>query len=120
MKPLVVSLKTPGQALDAFEKALKNARLGKLGHGFFISFDSKKDFGRFIRNIDVLMCIINNRPRSVYELSKLVHKDVSNLNKLITFFNSIGALEIKRIIVKGRAVNTPVVGYDTIQFKLAA
>ena len=42
------------------------------------------------------MYIINSKPKSIYELSKICHKDVSNLNKIIKFFNSIGVIEIKK------------------------
>ncbi len=120
MKKLIVSLKNSTEVLNDFKKALKNAKKNKLRSKYEISFDSKQDFNRFIKNIDILMYIINFKPKSVYELSKICHKDVSNLNKIINFFNSIGAVEIKKTKIAGREVHTPIIDYDTIQFKLAA
>ena len=120
MKKLIVSLKNSSEVLNDFTKALKNAKKNKLRSKHEISFDNKRDFNRFIKNIDILMYIINSKPKSVYELSKICNKDVSNLNKIIKFFNSIGVIEIKKTKVAGREVNTPIIDYDTIQFKLAA
>ena len=120
MKKLIVSLKNSSEVLSDFTKALKNAKKNKLRSKHEISFDNKRDFDRFIKNIDILMYIINSKPKSVYELSKICKKDVSNLNKIINFFHSIGVIEIKKTKVAGREVNTPIIDYDTIQFKLAA
>jgi len=120
MKKLIVSLKNSSEVLNDFTKALKNAKKSKLRSKYEISFDNKRDFNRFIKNIDILMYIINSKPKSVYELSKICNKDVSNLNKIINFFHSVGVIEIKKTKVAGREVNTPIIDYDTIQFKLAA
>lgn len=45
--------------------------------------------------------------------------DISNLNKIILIFEEVGILRVKRIKVDGRAVATPVVEYDKIEFNLA-
>jgi len=63
---------------------------------------------------------LTHKPKSVYELAKLVNMDVSNLNKLIVFFETIGAISIKTSIVSGRTVKTPVVEYGHIEFDLKA
>lgn len=44
--------------------------------------------------------------------------DVSNLNKLIDFFEAVGAIKIKSKTVSGRAVKTPIVEYEQIEFDL--
>jgi len=87
MKKLIVSVKSSEESLSDFRKALKSARKGKLKEGHFeLSFDNKKDFDRFVKNIGVLSAILNHKPKSIYELAKIVDQDVSNLNKLIVFF----------------------------------
>ncbi len=122
MKKLIVSLKTSTEVLDDFKSALKNMKkksTGKTSH-YEISFDTKKDFNRFIRNIDLLTHIITFKPKSVYELAKICSMDVSNLNKIIQFFEEAGVIRIKKSKVSGREVRTPIVDYDEIVFKLAA
>ena len=119
MKKLIVSIKSSSESLSDFKKALKKARKGKLkGEHFELSFDNKKDFDRFVKNLGILAAILNHRPKSVYELAKLVDMDVSNLNKLIDFFETVGAIKIKSKTVSGRAVKTPIVEYDQIEFDL--
>lgn len=121
MKQLIVSLKSSTEVLSEFKAALKSARAGKTREPHYeISFDTKKDFDRFIKNIHILSNILTFKPRSVYELAKLSGLDVSNLNKVILFFEEVGAIQIKKEKVDGREVKVPVVDYDRIQFKLKA
>ncbi len=121
MKKLIVSIKSSSQTMSDFKKALKDARNGKLkGDHYEISFDNKKDFDRFAKNLSVLSAILTHKPKSVYELAKLINMDLSNLNKLIIFFESVGAIKIKASQVSGRAVKTPIVEYGQVEFDLNA
>jgi predicted transcriptional regulator len=121
MKRLIVSLKTADELFTGFRRALHKARKNKIKSPHFeISFDNKKGFDRFVRNIDILKYILVYKPKSVYELAKITKIDVSNLNKVILFFEEIGALRVKITTESGRTVKKPVVEYDTIEFKLAA
>ena len=122
MKRLIVSCKTSAQVFDDFKKAAKKVQTGKTKGQteYEVSFDNKGDFNRFVRNIPVLSAIIAFKPRSVYELAKLINTDVSNLNKVIQFFEDIGVVIIKSITVDGRAMKKPHVEYDEVTFRLAA
>lgn len=121
MKHLIVSLKTADEVFVDFKRALKKARKGKVKAPHFeISFDNKKDFDRFVRNLYILKYILIFKPKSVYELAKISKVDVSNLNKVILFFEEVGALKVKTTILAGRTVKMPVVEYDTVEFNLAA
>ena len=121
MKHLIVSLKTSEEVFEDFKKAFRKTKKGavKTPH-FEISFDSKRDFDRFVRNIYILKYILIFKPKSVYELAKITKIDVSNLNKAILFFEEVGALKVRTSKISGRIVKMPVVPYDTVEFKLAA
>lgn len=121
MKHLIISLKTADEMLDDFKKVFRNTKRGvsKSTH-YEISFDNKKDFDRFVQNLHILKNILTFKPKSIYELAKLTKMDVSNLNKVILFFEEVGALKVKTTNVSGRKVKTPVVEYDTVEFNLAA
>jgi predicted transcriptional regulator len=119
MKKLIVSVKSPSQSLAEFKKALKSARNGTLKSDHYeISFDNKKDYERFAKNLSVLSVILTRKPKSIYELAQLIDMDVSNLNKLIAFFESVGAVKIKTSQASGRSVKTPIVEYEQVEFDL--
>jgi predicted transcriptional regulator len=121
MKRLIVSIKSTTDALDGFQKAFRAAKTGRrIEPHYEISFDNKRDFDRFVRNIYILSNILAFKPKSVYELAKVSSLDVSNLNRIILFFEEIGAVKVKEHKVGGRTVKTPVVDYDKIEFDLKA
>lgn len=121
MKKLIISIKSSHESLNDFKKALSQARKGRLKEDHFeISFDNKKDFNKFLKNIEVLSAIVTHKPKSVYDLAKIIGMDVSNLNKVILFFEEIGAIKIQTATVSGRNVKIPVVEYDNIEFDLRA
>lgn len=121
MKHLIVSLKTADEMFSSFKKALRKAKKGKVKDPHFeISFDNKKDFDKFVKNLYILKYILIFKPKSVYDLAKITKIDVSNLNKVILFFEEVGALKVKITTETGRTIKKPVVEYDTIEFNLAA
>jgi predicted transcriptional regulator len=121
MKTLTVSIKSSHEVLHNFSKAFKAVSQKKMkGTHFEISFDNKKDFDRFVKNIGILSLISKLKPNSVYELAKLADMDVSNLNKIILFFEEAGVIKVIRTKVAGRTVAKPVVEYDKIEFDLKA
>lgn len=121
MKRLIVSLKTADEVLDSFKHALHKAKRKKISKPHYeISFDNKKDFDRFVKNIYILKYILIFKPKSIYELAKLAKIDVSNLNKVILFFEEVGAVKVRPTKISGRSVSMPVVEYDTVEFKLVA
>lgn len=122
MKKLVVSCKTADQVFEDFKRVAKAVRRGifKGQAEYEVSFDNKADFNKFVRNIPVLSAIIVFKPRSIYELAKLTDTDVSNLNKVIRFFEEIGVVTIKTMKDAGRTLKQPHVEYDEVTFRLAA
>ena len=120
MKKLIISVKALTQTLNDFERALTRANRGQLRKSphMEVSFNNRKDFERFVRNVSILMSIQQLNPISVNELSKMLNKDQSSLNKLIMFFEKVGVIKILESKVHGRAVKTPKVEYDTIEFRL--
>lgn len=121
MKHLIVSLKAADEIFADFKKAFRaTKRIRNKKPHYEISFDNKKDFDRFVLNLPILKYVLLFKPKSVYELAKIIQMDVSNLNKVILFLEEVGALRVETSTVSGRVVKRPVVEYDTIQFNLAA
>ena len=122
MKTLIISIKSPSEVLEDFKKAYKSAKRGarRKEPYFEISFDSRKSFEKFAKNMHVLSSILIFKPKSVYELAKITGIDVSNLSKIIAFYEEVGALQIEKKRLNGREVNIPIVDYDEIKFDLKA
>jgi predicted transcriptional regulator len=120
MKHLIVSIKTSEEVLNDFKRAYRRAKAARPGNPHYeISFDNQKEFDLFVRNIPILSKILLFKPKSIYELAKILKMDTSNLNKIILFFEEMGAIKLKEQKVSGRSVRTPIVEYDRIKFNLA-
>ena len=121
MKKLIVSMKSTEDMFSDFKKVAKDIKRGKAKNTHYeISFESKKDFNKFVKNISILMVILNFKPHSIYQLAKIADKDLSNIKKIVAFFEEIGALQIKEEKISGRTVKKPVVNYDRVEFDLKA
>jgi len=66
------------------------------------------------------MTIQSLKPASIYELTMLLGKDQSNINKTIAFFEAYGIVKIKESKKNNRTVKRPVVDYQKIEFDLEA
>jgi predicted transcriptional regulator len=106
MKKLIVSVskKKTSEILEEFKTALEKAYAGTLKPHYEISFRDRKDFNRFIENVHVLSSIRALKPHSIYELAKQTDMDLSNLSKIILFFEEQGVVRIKEEVVSGRKV----------------
>ena len=122
MKKLIVSLRTTADAMNDLKKRLRDVKKkkGNVDTHYEISFTDKKDFDRFVKDIDILRAIQVFKPQSIYDLARLLQKDTANLNRLIKFFDDIGAITIKKQESSGRMQNKPVVNYTKIEFDLSA
>ena len=120
MKKLVVSMKSTEKMFSEFKKKAKQISSSKVSAPahYEISFESKRDFKKFISNISVLISILNLKPKSIYQLATMTNKDISNMKKIINFFEEVGAIRIEQKKVNGRIIKTPIVDYKKIEFHL--
>jgi len=121
VKKLIVSVKTPGEALHDFVRVCKSVQERKAkGVHRELAFDSRKAFDRFVSNLVILSQIAALKPRSVYELAKATGRDISNLNKVVIFLEEVGVIRVRKSVANGRRIKTPIVDYDRIEFRLRA
>ncbi len=122
MKKLIISMKSNKQIFSDAKKVMNSIKDGKklrTTH-YEISFESKKDFHKFVKNLHVLMFILNDSPSSIYEFAQISNMNVSNLRRIISFFELVGAIRIEENVISGRSVKKPVVDYQKIEFNLKA
>ncbi len=66
----------------------------------------------------VLKTIKQNQPSSIYELAKILRRDVKNTFNDVQFLAGVGLIELKKS-KQGREKTTPVVSYDRIRLEIA-
>ena len=118
---LVVCYRKPFESLDRFVETYNRLKEGEeVEPHFSIGFSDRESLTKFIKNLDVIMTIKNEKPKSIYELAKIMGRDQSNLNKLIKFFERFEIIEVKEEKINNRIVRRPIVNYEKIEFDLSA
>ena len=84
-----------------------------------ITFHSIDQFRKVMTNkrIELLKVIKHKKPKSVYELAKLVNRSVDNVNNDVRFLEQLGFIETEKI-KNGRHKLTPSVDFDKIEIEL--
>ncbi len=122
MKKLIISIKSRKDFMADAKNAMKLIKARKFPKEthYEISFEDQKDFNKFLKNISLLSLILIHSPESIYELANLANKDISNLRRIISFFEKIGVIKIKESVISGRKVKKPFVEYQKVEFDLRA
>src|SRR3990170_1491068 len=110
------------------EDVLSNARevMKKLERGEKVKkesgiyFENLEAFRRALteRRLEMLHVIKGNHPSSVYELAKMLDRDIKNVNMDLEYLREVGLVEIKRSKEKRERV-IPEVNYDAIELLVA-
>ncbi len=84
-----------------------------------ISFESLGVMRKFITDerLRILKTIKKYHPSSVYELAKILKRDIKNVSNDVNYLESIELLEVKKTN-KGRSKSTPLVKYDKILLEI--
>ena len=67
--------------------------------------------------IRLLKSIAKHKPKSIYELSKIVNRDLKNVNDDIKLLSELGLLELKKIKTDKERLE-PVIEYDRIMIEI--
>jgi predicted transcriptional regulator len=84
-----------------------------------ISFDSIDDMRKVLtaQRLKVLKTIKKERPASIYELAKLLHRDKKNTFDDVQFLAEMGLVELKKTR-EGREKTAPTVNYERILLEI--
>lgn len=102
-----------GNARDVMKKLERGEKVKKESG---IYFENLKAFRRVLteRRLEMLHVIKEKHPSSVYELAKMLDRDIKNVNMDMEYLREIGLVEIKRSKEKRERV-IPQVDYDAIE-----
>ena len=85
-----------------------------------ISFQSLDQLRKFLtpKRLELLRVIRHKKPRSMYELAKLVGRTPENVNTDIKFLEHLGFVEVTKV-KEIRKKNIPEVSYDKMTLEIA-
>ncbi|MEK6953012.1 MAG: hypothetical protein AABX29_08415 [Nanoarchaeota archaeon] len=118
-------LKVYIEDMSAFRKKLK-AELKDIDTGRVktlrensINFQSLNQFRKFLtpKRLELLRAIKHNKPKSIYELSKIVKRTPENVNSDIKFLEQLGFVDLTKIKDIRKKV-VPEVGYSKMTIEI--
>ena len=120
MKSKTIRIKTIEQGLKDFEKAFKQAELGKshkTKKGVY--FSSLEAVRRILtpERIKILRYLKVAKPGSIYELAKALHKDMKNVSQDLFYLSEVGLVELEKT-QRPRNQRKPVLLSDHVTLEL--
>ncbi len=102
------------EAGDVFEKVSRGEHVVKKEA---IYFSDLKDMRKVLteKRMELLKVIKDKKPSSIYELAKIVHRELKNVLQDLTYLRQLGLVEITETKDK----KTPHVSFDKIAFEVA-
>ena len=118
IKRVKIEIKSLDEALkeagEVFERLSKGKHVQKKEA---IYFSNLKEMRKVLteKRMELLKTIKDKRPASVYELAKILHRDIKNVIQDITYLRELDLVEITETPHK----KIPQVSYDKIAFEVA-
>ncbi len=102
------------EAGEGFEKISKGQRLGEKTA---IYFSNIKDLRKVLteKRLELLKTIKDRKPSSIYELARMVNRDLKNVLQDVDYLREIGMVDVTETADK----KVPTVGYDVLSLELA-
>lgn len=121
VKKLVIGIKSVDEVMSDFAYAAKELERGhmvKEKKGLY--FTDMKAFRRAMsdQRLAILRAIRAHNPASVYELAKIVKRDVKNVSADLAILEELGLVELKKTKTLRNKVK-PTVPYDAINLDIA-
>jgi predicted transcriptional regulator len=122
-KTLTIRIKSAGEALKEFRdtyKAVEADRRVKRGEGvYFTSIEAARNLLTPHR-LALLHAVRSGRPGSIYQLAKMVHRDLKNVQDDLRLLETYGLIRMADGMRSGkRRVRVPQTLFDQIELKIA-
>jgi len=101
---------------QTFEKVQRGKKIDKRRGVYFTSLEAMRKV-LTEKRLELLHIIKEQQPDSVYELSKIVKRDLKNINSDLELLRDIGLVSMSKAR-KGRERVIPRVNYDKIQLEI--
>jgi predicted transcriptional regulator len=101
---------------ETWEKVEKGEKMAKHEGLYFENLEAMRKVLTENR-LNILKIVKKEHPSSIYELAKMLKRDVKNTFDDIQFLANVGLVELKKT-KEGRERNTPIVNYDKILLEI--
>src|SRR3972149_5661408 len=121
IKRVKIGIKSLEDVLGNAREVMKRLERGeKVKKESGIYFENLEAFRRVLteRRLEMLHVIKEKHPSSVYELAKMLDRNIKNVTMDLEYLKEIGLVEIKRSKEKRERV-IPEVNYDVIELQVA-
>lgn len=120
MKNIKIGVRSLDTAFEewaqTFEKVRRGKKIDKRRGVYFTSLEAMRKV-LTEKRLELLHIIKDQQPDSVYELSKIVKRDLKNINSDLELLRDIGLVSMSKAR-KGRERVIPRVNYDKIQLEI--
>ena len=121
IKKVKIGIKSFEDVLNNVKETMKKLeRREKVKKERGIYFENLKAFRRALteKRLEMLHVIKEKQPSSVYELAKILNRDIKNVTMDIEYLEQVGLVELKRTKEKRERI-IPLVEYDKIDLEIA-
>jgi predicted transcriptional regulator len=122
VKNVVIGIKSIDEVLnrakDVMERLERGEQVKKTKPGIY--FESLEVMRKAITHerMKILKVIKEKHPASIYELAKLLNRNLKNVSDDVHYLAELGLIELEKGKSNGREKTTPVVDYDKILLEI--
>ena len=108
-----------GEAKDVMERLERGEKVPRRRPGVY--FDTLETMRKAIteERVRIIRVIRLRRPASVYELAKMLHRNIKNVSDDVRYLAQLGLIELERVRTDGREKTVPKVNYEKIRLEIA-
>ena len=122
-KTLTIQIKPAAAALDGFRDTFKDIdagrRINRRAGVYFTSIEAARNLLTPNR-LALLRAVRSGRPGSIYELAKMIHRDLKNVQDDLRLLETYGLIRMTDATRSGkRRVRVPKCVFDEIELKIA-
>jgi len=121
IKNIKISIKSTEAFLEEAKSTMKKIMAGeKVSRKKGLYFENLDAMRKVLtpKRLELLHTVKEKRPQSIYELAKVMNRDLKNVTQDLAFLERLGLVELKKTKDK-RAKTTPSVEYDKILLEIA-
>ena len=122
VKNVTIGIKSIEEVLnktkDVMERLERGEKVKKRKPGIY--FESLNVMRKAITHerLKILKVIKEKHPASIYELAKLLNRNLKNVSDDVHYLAELGLIELEKGKSNGREKTTPIVGYDKILLEI--